>query len=199
MVRRMPTAATAAFAPMQRALHRSLGVVNETAELAERTTSTGKYSPAGVKEIMSEHIRNKVAPGLAEDRRAIEAAKAQLAARRAEIGTPKIDRSDVFAELQRQEIRAAIRALPASDRFPLVISGDKTVLEAVLSASPLLSGITPDRIAEARKMAVEANYPAEMAEIETIDEAIAVATSILEMAEMAVADTVGGDRAVFNP
>lgn len=198
MVRRMPASVNEAMAPLHRALRGPLDIVEESARLREQTIATGKYSPEGVREIVKRHLAGEPARILAEHARNIEAAKAGLTARRTDLGKPKIDRTDIFAEMQRQELRAALRSMPAVERTRLVLGGDPTVIEAVLSAPPVLSGLNQMEMENVQKVAVATHHAQEVAAQEELSEAIAVAESAVNMARATMAALVPGDADPFT-
>ena len=195
---RLPSRVGADLAPLQRATHGLLGVVDEAARLREQTIATGKYTQGGVVEIMKRHLAGEPARLLAEHSASVEKAKATLAERRAGLGKPKIDRSDIFGEMQRAELRATIRAMPAPDRVQLACGGDPVITEAVLSAAPVLSGLTAEVIAKVQTIAVSPHHAAELAELEDLDESIKVTEGVITMARGAIGALVPGDPKPFE-
>lgn len=198
MVRRMPASVNEALAPLHRATRGPLDLVEEAGRLREQTVATGKYSKDGINDIVKRHLAGEPARILAEHARNIENAKASLAERRANLGKPKIDRTDVFAELQRQELRAALRGMPAADRTRLALGGDPAVIEAVLSAAPALSGLNPNEIAMVQKIAVETHHAKESTDLDEMNDAIAVAEAVVTMARTTIGALVPGDPNPFE-
>jgi hypothetical protein len=72
-------------------------------------------------------------------------------ARLARMSPVQIDPNNLTAEMQRREVRDALRTMPEQDRIRLIERGDDpTIIDAVLSAPQFLSGV-PDSVMKMAK------------------------------------------------
>jgi hypothetical protein len=64
---------------------------------------------------------------------------------RAALATRRPDKSDLFAEMQRQEVRTWLRSLPEGERMSVALSSkDPSVRDAILMAPAAMSGLQAD-------------------------------------------------------
>ncbi len=82
---------------------------------------------------------------LAELTQPLRRAKADIAAKRAAIKVPEVDKTDVVGESKRQEIRTFIRSLPLAEKTPALEGFGDAGRLAILDAPALLSGLPEDR------------------------------------------------------
>lgn len=191
LVRRMPARVDDSTAALHRALHGTAEIVKTFHGVAEQVTSAGKYSPAGILEELASHYREKVAPVMADHRRAIEIAKAQLAGRRDALHRREVDRSDVIAEMQRAELRTFLRGLPMGDRIQAALSGDAAMRDAILGGPAALSGLNEEVFGRVRDAALIEEKPDALRALVDLDEAIAVAQAAVTMTERELGALVG--------
>lgn len=113
-------------------------VATKRAEYGRR----GDLSPKGINGKIRADLAQIVARDLRNHRQAVAERKAELKARREALAAPKIDRTDLLAELQRQEVRAWLRGMaPEARHVALLGDADGSLVEAVLTAPAALSGL----------------------------------------------------------
>jgi hypothetical protein len=117
---------------------------------------------------------------LRDARKPILEAQQNLDRLRGQIKPVAIDRTDVVAAMERQEIRAFIRGLSSQDKISALLkNNDPKILDAVLDAPAALSGIEEQHYAAALAARKEQLHGPALMEIEqlktVIDEANAVA------------------------
>lgn len=101
----------------------------------------GDLSAKGINARLRQDMAQIVTRDLRAHREAVKERAADLKARRAALTSPKIDRTDLLAELQRQEVRSWLRSMaPEARHVALLGDTDGALVEAVLSAPPALSG-----------------------------------------------------------
>lgn len=104
---------------------------------------------------------------------------ADVANLRKAIAPPAPDRSDLFGESQRAELRAFVRSLPEGKRLRAVMD-DPSLTEAVLLAHPALSGLStnsedgaPSQFDLVRDKYLETKFGAQLHGIEAREEVLA--------------------------
>jgi hypothetical protein len=91
------------------------------------------------------------------------------------------DRADLFGEMQRQELRTFLRTLPDAKRLRLAME-DAAITEAVLHASPALSGLSQEQHELVKEAYVERAFGAQLRGIEKREEVISNVGSALTIA-----------------
>jgi hypothetical protein len=126
--------------------------------------------------------------------------KAKLAAIQEGIKRPSFDKTDIAGALARQEIRAAIRAMPLGDRAALLTGdgADPRYVDAVLEQPPLLSGTPPELFEKILSQRLESVFSAEIAQGEDLDNQIAEAEAALQIARQDVQRASGLAEHEFN-
>jgi hypothetical protein len=170
------------------AFRRGLAQVEDITAQRERLSADANLTAAGKKAALRSFVEQQMLKGLKEAETGLAKAAADVAAKRAAIGAPSIDRSDIAGALLRQEIRSVLRQQPAGAALALVAgSKDPRVLDAVLEAPAELSGLSAGELAVVEDRLVAARHPEEFAQIEEDEEAIALARSALDLAKMEIA------------
>ncbi|MGH9562042.1 MAG: hypothetical protein ACRD3S_11370, partial [Terracidiphilus sp.] len=123
-------------------------------------------------------------------------------ARRDALRDISVDKADLQGHIEKMELRTFLRSMSPQDRAQLVMSTeDIRFLEAMLTAPPELSGLTgvqrelADKI-EARYIAMK--HPDALAEIEEIEEAVAAAADIAQVARGQIRNTVDMSEREFE-
>lgn len=84
---------------------------------------------------------------------------------------PTADRTDMFAEMQRQEVRTWLRSLPEADRLRIAYeTTDQTTREAIAFASPALSGISDEAHANVLSLLTTDKHGAALARVNHLEE-----------------------------
>jgi hypothetical protein len=103
-------------------------------------------------------------------------------------------RDDIVGELKRAELRAFIRSQDLKDRFVLAAEHP----EAVLDAPAALSGLPQDRYEAIRQDFIRSKFGAEVAEIELLDDDLAVAQVAHDMAIAELRENAGMSEQAFS-
>ena len=119
----------------------SFAMASTFAEKAADVRADGRLSVAGHSERIGEALRKGPLGYLAQARKSLTRHQLAAQAELAQLVLP-VDRTDMFGEAQRQEIRAILRGMSDVERIRIVVeSRDPQVKEAVIFASPLASGL----------------------------------------------------------
>jgi DNA mismatch repair ATPase MutS len=94
------------------------------------------------------------------------------------------DKSYLFAEMQRQEIRTWLRSLPDAERTRAALQADEQVASAILNAPPALSGINLEIHAHVAEKELERKFGPQLREIEEREEWVGKVNAAIEVATM---------------
>jgi hypothetical protein len=102
--------------------------------------------------------------------------------RRSNLKPPTPDRHDMVGAMERAELRAHAKSLKIVERLPFALEYP----EAILDAPACLSGLPADQFAKVRQSYIEAKFGPEIAEIDLLDEDLAIVTAThgLALAEL---------------
>jgi hypothetical protein len=169
-------------ASMRTAMVDALGSAEAFADHKSTLARDGRMTPRGQQEALRESLTSTFGKQWAKAKAPIAKARAEIQTRRAALTVKAVDKTDMAAALERQEIRQWIRSLDIGVRQSVVASSsDRRILQAALSAPPELSGIAnPKAAAEIEDRYIELTYPSELT-------SIAAADAVVAEAEMAVA------------
>lgn len=139
------------FAKLRAAYDTALESGTQFQEKSATLRKNDRLSEKGIAEALSRYVTDDGMPHLAQNKlKAVGAIRRDVAARLNKMVPVEIDKTDVVAEMQRREIRDALRTMPNEDRIKTIESNKHPeIINAVLSAPSFLSGV-PDSV---RKMA----------------------------------------------
>lgn len=166
-------------------------------EERKRIASTdGKLTPDGVKDDALTFALKQLVPNLHRARMTIKRAKAEVADRKAKLKVEGPDKTDIAAAFRRMEARVFLRDMTEaaqlkyfaqhSDNLP------KEVEAAVLEMPPEFSGVPKSRHDFLTQRALAARHGSEIADLSELEEAIATAQDVVEIARDEVRLEVGG-------
>lgn len=123
---------------------RAYDILDGFVRTAEAIRADGRFSPEG--------RHGEITKALGAPREQLNALQGKIAGRREVLRQQREglalkapDRADLFAEMQRAEARAFLRAQPETERIRIAIeTKDPTIREAIVHASPELSGLKAD-------------------------------------------------------
>jgi hypothetical protein len=100
----------------------------------------GTLSEKGIKEAAVKYVTETGLRSIVRNKLdATAALRRDVAARVGKMAPVTIDKTDLFAELQRREVRDALRAMPEDKRISIIERGeDQVVIDALLSAPDML-------------------------------------------------------------
>ncbi|MHC2791936.1 hypothetical protein ACVINZ_000948 [Mesorhizobium jarvisii] len=119
---------------------------------------------------------------------------------RAAISIPAPDPSNIAAALERQEIRAMVRAIDGDSARYAFLTGvkDERIADAVLSAPGCLSGVSDEHFGQLRDLVVERRFGAQVAEIREAEETARAAEAAMLVATNDVKAITGLDDRSFD-
>jgi hypothetical protein len=91
------------------------------------------------------------------------------------------DRSDIYGEMQRAELRAFVRAMPPEERLRAVQS-DPAMTDAVLLAHPALSGLSPEKYDLVKKDYAERTFGPQLRGLESREDVVDNLNAAVEVA-----------------
>lgn len=168
------------------AFERALGFVGVATAKKAELARPGTLSSKGLKRVLrSQLAATGLLAELREHRAAVDAEAAAIKADRESLNRPAIDRADLLAELQRQEMRSWLRQMAPGERYSILMTGDsRDVMEAALTAAPGLSGITADQRDNLARIYVERVHPEKLQELEARTEVNVLAGAACRAAVM---------------
>jgi hypothetical protein len=147
--------------------------------------SSGKFTESGI----TAAVRDMLTPQIREQHIAtapVRALKRDIAAKRDALRPAEPDPANFAAAIAGTEYRGYMRSLKPLDRDALLLTtSDIRLLEAALSAPPELSGFSAsdrDTIEKVEQHYVRLKHPNEVVELETLDELLAEAEAIAQVA-----------------
>lgn len=143
--------------PLRENVKHLFGLSSRLAAERRKLESDQNLSPLGKREkeaaFAKSLVRNFVELG-----RPCRLAKADAAAKRESFKLPEPDKSDVVAELGRQEIRSYVRSLPRDEQMQAIERLGDTAVLAILHAPPMLSGLPEDRYQHVKNAYIERQF-----------------------------------------
>jgi hypothetical protein len=136
---------------------------------------------------------------LRDTRAPIAEMQKKLDEKRKAVAMPKFDPADIVGFLRRQELRAALRGMDAGQRA-ILIANDPQFADALLEQHSSLSGLLPAEkfiVDNAKEARLSALFGAELAEIEELQETVAQANMIADMARNDLQLHSGMEQPVF--
>jgi hypothetical protein len=114
--------------------------------------------------------------------------------RRSNLKPPVPDRNDFVGAMERQELRAYARSLKGAERLPFALEH----AEAFLSTPAALSGLPADQFEKVRQTYIEAKFGPEIAEIDLLDEDLAIVTATHDLALAELRANAGLSEQAFS-
>jgi hypothetical protein len=146
-------------------------------------------SPQGKQARMREWFETDAAPTLRAARQAAQAARTALAQTRANLSTSKIDKTDIAGAVVRGEIRSWLRGLDPAARTALITTGGSPeILQAILEAPPVLTGLSETQFKQVENHALAGSSPEGVAKMQAIREALEAVESAERAASLTLQD-----------
>ena len=170
--------------PVTQAFNSSLSVVEVLMAKSAEMRASKKYSELGYREEVRALALDNVVPILKRNEATIRAAYRELQARKARLALPKPDPTNAAEASIRSEMRALLRERSPAQAMQLLVSADvdPRMIQAVLEAPPLMSGLTEDAVDTVREQVQKRSFGAELALIEDYEEALTLANSANQIA-----------------
>jgi hypothetical protein len=130
----------------------------------------------------------------------VKKAKDHLAAQRAALVLPGPDKTDIFRELQRREMRDSLARMPVNERMRMALeSKNPLVVEAVLHApDPSLLGFPAAVHADFVKKQLQAAHGPRLQELAVLDKDVANYDSAIQVAGLDLRSAAAIDRTRFD-
>jgi hypothetical protein len=165
-------------------------------ELLERD---GYLTPEGKRAKLAEALTKQFARDMRDARVPIEAAAQEVTRLRGEIKPVQVDRTDVVAAMERQEIRAFIRGLSSQDKIAALLKqADPKILDAVLDAPAALSGVPEQQYAAAKAAREQQLFSPQLQEAAALQAVVDEANAAARVARNDLATVVEMDQTSFD-
>ena len=192
---------SATFAKLEESYLAVLAGVDRTEDRKAEAAKSGRYTPEGVLADTLQFAASKVAPDLRKAQRLVEAAKGEVAAKRAKLTLP-IDRTDAYGLARRAELRTYLRSRPQDELRQIVAdaaSVDPELRTAIIEMPPELSGVMPSDHRRLVDVALRTIYGEEaFVEIAELEAAIPIVETVLEAGKEEVAREAGVEPSKFD-
>jgi hypothetical protein len=163
--------------------------------------SDRRMTELGKSQALKDELTNRFGKQLARAKAVVTKARAEIDAERAALVIKPVDKTDIAAALERQEIRAWIRQLDLGVRQSVVLATkDVRILEAVTSAPPELSGFAGDAAfaSKVEDRYIELTYPDKLADIEAKSGVVAEAEASMHISRNDMRATVDMHQRDFD-
>jgi hypothetical protein len=177
---------------MRTAMIEALAAAEQFAGYKIGLSSDRRMTELGQRQALSESLAQNHGKQWARAKQPVTKARAEIKARRDALVIKSVDKTDIAAALERQEIRQWFRSLDLGVRQSIALaSKDRRILEALVTAPPELSGIAgPKAAAEIENRYIELTYPDELASIEAADAVVAEAEASMHIARNELRSTL---------
>ena len=142
-----------------------------------------RYTAEGRKSEARELLSGGIGEHLNQLKATVENEAGVLAAHRAQLVLPPIDKTDVLGEIQRAEVRTWLRSLPESERLTAALSTeDKSIRDAIINAPAPLSGLNADIYNKVKANAIEVLHGPKMAASDVAGETLSLVKAAIQVA-----------------
>ncbi|MBB4272336.1 hypothetical protein [Rhizobium mongolense] len=161
---------------------------------------SGKYTPAGIKEMLKQVAINETVPDI---RRAaaqqVRKFRREIDGRRAAFKPFEHDPADIVGEMRRQEVRRWLLTLEPDERTKAVRhASDPFIVEAAISVPVEITGLLPSTRDHLSQLLVEQRYGPEMEGLNELDEAVKTVERAVDGARDDVREILGMLRHDFD-
>ncbi|MEW6630320.1 MAG: hypothetical protein AB1440_05580 [Pseudomonadota bacterium] len=176
-----------------------LAVADRFRARADAIKGDPSFTQIGRDKALQDEATKNFLPGLKAASQPIARALAEANQARAAISLPAPDKSDIAGALERQEIRAFVRAMEHGDRISLLFGTvDERIVDAVLSAPGALSGLSDELFGKIRDLVVERRHGDQVAKIREAEETAEAAQAALQVAQNDIKAATGLSDAAFE-
>jgi hypothetical protein len=184
-------------AQCRKAYDESLSIVDGVRAKRAEIEGTKKFTALGVTEQLAKFASEDSIAAMRRARARLERVNDAIAEKQAKV---VLSEPDPAHEPQRAEMRAMLRSMPAAERqkFVLANTNDPLVRDAIIHASPILSGVgaaTHDRM---KQDVLQAMHGDVLSEIEDMREIVETVERATVLGREAIRETLGVDRNTFE-
>ena len=149
------------------AIETAIAIANGFEAKAREIGKDGRFSALGRSEAIKNHLAQGPAAHLEQIKAEVERDLNAIRGERASLVPSNPDKSDVFSELQRQEIRNWLRDLPEAERTRIALTTtDETIRAAILYSPAALTGLKEEIRQQVLNNHLEATHGPRLAELE---------------------------------
>lgn len=161
------------------------------------------FTQIGRDKALKDEVTRNFLPGLKAASQPIAKALADARAARTSISAavfPQPDPTNIAAALERQEIRALVRAMKPGERMAFISGNrDERLADAVLSAPPVLSGLLDEQFGQLRDLVMERRVDrGQIAGIREAEETAEAAHAALQVAQNDIKAATGLSDIAFE-
>jgi hypothetical protein len=185
--------------PLKSSLAKALDIAETFSGDCQFLTLDKNLSDAGRQNARSAKLRAAIRD-LRDARAPVDELQKKVEQKRKAVEMPAFDPSDICGFLKRQELRATLRTMDTGQRA-LVIANDASFADALLETSPIVSGLLPAEkfiVDQARENRLASLFGRELAEIDALEQTLAEARSIADIARNDLQNSSGMEWQVFN-
>lgn len=162
-----------------------------------------RFTPEGRRDQLLEYAAKDLAPALKQGRNAVERAKQDLAARRANLKPPTADKSDIAGAMLRREIREWLGRMDGSKQAEFLASRganlDPNIAMAIIEVPPEMGIVSPIQREKLIDRHMRASFGSEIDDIGDVEAAIKRAEASVEQSrELIRVEATSGDRKKFD-
>ena len=184
---------------LERAYLDALAAVDAVEDRRAASSKSGKFTSQGITDDALQFAASTCAPKLRRARQTLEAAKQEVAERRAKLTLKGPDKSDAATQILRLWKLDKFNALPDATRNAAMadaVSLDPDLAAAILQA-PAYSNILPSDLGRLRDHALKAQHGEKAIDaLGELEAGIAIVDQVLPLARAAIAEDVGGEAAL---
>lgn len=182
-VRRLPLLSRVKSESLRRSAEACFELADAIAARRAELDRSNKFTAEGKAAELADALRQEFSPKLRAAQLPIVNAMQDIDRRTRSLSLPAPDPANIAAALERQEIRAMLRAMPLLERSQLVFdTKDNRIIEAVLTAPCELSSIPPDRFERLLNIQREKLHGQAVAEIKETQSDVDEARACIEVA-----------------
>lgn len=189
-------------AKLREAAAACLDVAERFGQRAAAVKADPSFTEIGRNTVLRDEAAKSFLPALKAAYAPIARALADARSRQAALAAsafPQPDPTNIVGELQRQELRALIRATPPGKRMAFIDdSRDERIADAVFSAPPALSGLTDVQFGQLRDLVMERRVDGQVAEIREAEEAAQAAEAAMFVARNDIKALTGLEDRAFD-
>lgn len=191
------------IAQLENAYISALDVVDKIETRTRNSSASGRFTSEGVKADALKYAVSELVPVLHRARNTIKRAKADVAEQKSKLKIEGPDKSDLAGAFRRDKIREGFKEMKGDEQRNYFVRNDgklpNDVAMAILEMPTEFSGVAKSRYDLIMNAALETQFGPRMAEIDAMEEAIAIAESAVETARDEVRIEAGGvDEHKFN-
>ncbi|MEI9422215.1 hypothetical protein O7A70_13680 [Mesorhizobium sp. Cs1299R1N1] len=176
-----------------------LDVADRFGKRAASIKTDPSFTDIGRSKTLRDEAAKSYLPGLKAAFAPIAKALADAKTARAAISIPAPDPSNIAAAMERQEIRAMVKAMKPGERMSFLMGTvDERIADAALSAPGCLSGLSDEMFGQLRDLVVERRFGVQVAEIREAEETAEAAQAAMLVAQNDIKSTIGLDDRAFD-